>query len=45
VLGSLRNPLPTRLVKQIVFSTRFRSRIDNSPAYLRTGIVLWNSFK
>lgn len=38
------NPLLTMFVMYIVFSTLFRSSIDNFPAYLLTGIVFWNFF-
>ena len=44
VLWSFMNPLLTMFVMYIVFSTLFRSSIDNFPAYLLTGIVFWNFF-
>lgn len=44
VLWSFLNPLLTMLVQYIVFSTLFRSDIDNFPLYLLTGIVCFNFF-
>lgn len=47
VLGmfwSFLNPLLTMLVLYTVFSTLFKSSINNFPAYLLTGIVCWNFF-
>lgn len=44
VVWSLMNPLLTMMVMYIVFSTLFKSNINNFPAYLLTGIVCWNFF-
>lgn len=44
ILWSLMNPLLTMLVMYIVFSTLFKSNIDNFPVYLLSGIVCWNYF-
>lgn len=44
VLWSFLNPLLTMLVQYVVFSTLFKSDIPNFPAYLLTGIVLFNFF-
>ncbi|MDI9210786.1 MAG: ABC transporter permease [Clostridium butyricum] len=47
VLGicwSFLNPLLTMLVQYIVFSTIFKSDIDNYPVYLLSGIILFNFF-
>ena len=47
VLGmawSFLNPLLTMAVQYIVFSTLFKSDIDNYPIYLLTGIVMMNFF-
>ena len=43
-LWSFLNPLLTMVVQYIVFSTIFKSGIDNYPVYLLTGIVLFNFF-
>lgn len=47
VLGlawSFLNPLLTMTVQYIVFSTLFRSNIENYPVYLLSGIVFFNFF-
>lgn len=44
VLWSLLNPLMTMLVQYFVFSTIFRSTIENFIVYLLSGIVLTNYF-
>lgn len=44
VFWSFLNPLLTMLVQYVVFSTLFKSDIPNFPAYLLTGIVLFNFF-
>lgn len=47
VLGycwSFLNPLLTMVVQYIVFSTIFRSGIDNYPVYLLSGIILFSFF-
>lgn len=47
VLGmawSFLNPLLTMAVQYIIFSTLFRSDIENYPVYLLTGIVFFNFF-
>lgn len=44
VFWSFLNPLLTMLVQYVVFSTLFRSSIAHYPAYLLTGIVLYNFF-
>lgn len=44
VLWSFLNPLLTMMVQYIVFSTIFKSNIDNYPVYLLTGIVFFNFF-
>ena len=44
ILWSLMNPLLTMLVMYIVFSTLFKSNIDNFLVYLLSGIVCWNYF-
>ncbi|MEG1594620.1 MAG: ABC transporter permease, partial [Oscillibacter sp.] len=41
---SFLNPLLTMLVQYVVFSTLFKSDIPNFPAYLLTGIVMFNFF-
>ncbi len=43
-LWSFLNPLLTMIVQYIVFSTIFRSGIDNFPVYLLSGIILFNFF-
>ena len=43
-LWSFLNPLLTMLVQYIVFSTIFRSGIENYPVYLLSGIILFNFF-
>lgn len=44
VLWSFLNPLLSMFVYMIVFSFIFRSNIEHFPAYLLTGIVLFNYF-
>jgi ABC-2 type transport system permease protein len=44
VLWSVLNPLLTMLVQYVVFSTLFKSSIAHYPAYLLSGIVLFNFF-
>ena len=44
VLWSFLNPLLTMFVYLFVFSTIFKSNIEHFPAYLLTGIVLFNYF-
>ncbi len=44
VFWSLLNPLLTMTVQYIVFSTLFKSDIDNYPVYLLTGLVVFNFF-
>lgn len=44
VAWSFLNPLLTMAVQYIVFSTLFRSDVENYPLYLLTGIVLMNFF-
>lgn len=44
ILWSFLNPLLTMIVQYIIFSTLFKSDIDNFPVYLLTGIVLFNFF-
>ena len=47
VLGyiwSFLNPLLSMIVQYIVFSTIFKSDIDNFPVYLLSGIILFNFF-
>lgn len=43
-LWSFLNPLLTMMVQYIVFSTIFRSGIENFPVYLLSGIILFNFF-
>ena len=43
-LWSFLNPLLTMIVQYIVFSTIFRSDIQNFPVYLLSGIILFNFF-
>jgi ABC-2 type transport system permease protein len=43
-LWSFLNPLLTMLVQYIVFSTIFKSGIENYPVYLLSGIILFNFF-
>lgn len=43
-LWSFLNPLLSMMVQYIVFSTLFKSDIENFPVYLLTGIVLFNFF-
>lgn len=44
VFWSFLNPLLTMLVQYVVFSTLFKSAIENYPVYLLSGIVLFNFF-
>lgn len=44
VLWSFLNPLLTMLVQYVVFSTLFKSNIDNFIVYLLSGIVMFNFF-
>lgn len=44
VFWSFLNPLLTMLVQYVVFSTLFNSSIEHYPAYLLSGIVLFNFF-
>lgn len=44
VFWSFLNPLLTMLVQYVVFSTIFKSAIENYPVYLLSGIVLFNFF-
>lgn len=44
VFWSFLNPLLTMVVQYIVFSTLFKSSIDNFVVYLLSGIVLYNFF-
>lgn len=44
VLWSFLNPLLTMLVLYLVFSTLFRSNVDNYPVYLLSGLICWNFF-
>lgn len=44
VLWSFLNPLLIMLVQYMVFSTLFKSDIDNFPLYLLTGIICFNFF-
>ena len=44
VLWSFLNPILTMSVQYVVFSTLFKSNIENFPVYLMTGIVLFNFF-
>lgn len=44
ILWSFINPLLTMLVQYIVFSTIFKSDIDNFPSYLLVGVVSMNFF-
>lgn len=44
MIWSFLNPLLTMLVYLFVFSTLFKSDIDNFPVYLMSGIVLFNYF-
>lgn len=44
VLWSFLNPLLTMFVYMFVFSTIFRSNIEQFPVYLITGIILFNYF-
>lgn len=43
-LWSFLNPLLTMAVQYIVFSTIFKSNIDNFPVYLLSGIIMFNFF-
>lgn len=43
-LWSFLNPLLSMLVQYVVFSTLFRSDIENFPVYLLSGIILFNFF-
>lgn len=44
VLWSFLNPLLTMIVQYIVFSTIFKSDINNFPVYLLSGIICFNFF-
>ena len=44
LLWSLLNPLFTMIVITLVFSNLFTFTIPNYPAYLLTGLVIWNFF-
>lgn len=44
MMWSFLNPLLTMLVYLFVFSTLFRSDVENFPVYLMSGIVLFNYF-
>lgn len=44
VAWSFLNPLLSMAVQYIIFSTLFRSNIENYPVYLLTGIVFFNFF-
>ena len=44
IVWSFLNPLLTMLVQYVVFSTLFKSSIPHYPAYLLSGIVLFNFF-
>lgn len=44
VLWSFLNPLITMCVYLVVFSTLFRSDIENFPVYLMSGIIIFNTF-
>lgn len=44
MLWSLLNPLLTMAVQYVVFSTIFRSNIDNYPVYLLSASILFNFF-
>lgn len=44
VLWSLLNPLMTMLIQYIVFSTLFKSSINNFPVYLLIGIIFFSYF-
>lgn len=44
ILWSFLNPLLTMLVQYIVFSTIFKSDIENYPVYLLSGVILFNFF-
>ncbi len=44
VLWSFLNPLLTMAVQYVVFSTIFRSSVENFPVYLITGIILFGFF-
>jgi ABC-2 type transport system permease protein len=44
VLWSFLNPLLTMAVQFIVFSTLFKSSIENFPVYLLSGIIIFNFF-
>ena len=44
VLWSILNPMLTTLVMYIVFSTLFRSTVENYIAYLLCGIIMFNFF-
>lgn len=43
-LWSFLNPLLTMFVQYLVFSTIFKSGIENYPVYLLTGVILFNFF-
>lgn len=45
VLWSFLNPLLTMLVQYIVFSTLFKSDIENFPVYLLSGIIIFSFFQ
>ncbi len=44
VLWSFLNPTLTMLVQFVIFSTLFKSSIDNFPVYLLSGIIIFNYF-
>lgn len=44
VLWSFLNPLLTMLVQFLIFSTLFKSNIENFPVYLLSGIVIFSFF-
>lgn len=44
VLWSFLNPLLTMLVQFLIFSTLFKSNIENFPVYLLSGFVIFNFF-
>ena len=44
VLWSFLNPMLTMAVQYVIFSTLFKSNIDNFPVYLLSGIIIFNFF-
>lgn len=44
VLWSFLNPLLTMVVQFVIFSTLFKSNIENFPVYLLSGIIIFNFF-